>query len=254
MQSSGADLTQCQALNLTLWFFLSHSYFVFPCHSSHSTFNHSWTILQVKCWDLSTLDCSWTMPSLGGFVYSLAFSPVDTGCLAIGVGDSMIRVWNTLSMNNIYDVKTFWQSIKSKVTAVSMLLNHVCSCLFSSSCPFFSLKTISLSLSGRCFSQLKICKAQLFLLQLILFVAANFQTFLQPWLLALDVVKVSWSPAGFYITFLLFFSFLSLPSFLLALLASLTGTKPNTKPSGRVWPVSGQRLLPSKVAGSIKTW
>ncbi|NWV64344.1 GEMI5 protein, partial [Malurus elegans] len=73
----------------------------------------------VKCWDLSTLECSWTMPSLGGFVYSLAFSPVDTGCLAIGVGDSMIRVWNTLSMNNIYDVKTFWQSIKSKVTALS---------------------------------------------------------------------------------------------------------------------------------------
>ncbi|EOA96589.1 Gem-associated protein 5, partial [Anas platyrhynchos] len=73
----------------------------------------------VKCWDLSTLDCRWTMPSLGGFVYSLAFSPVDPGCLAIGVGDSMIRVWNTLSMSNIYDVKTFWQSIKSKVTALS---------------------------------------------------------------------------------------------------------------------------------------
>ncbi|NXL84581.1 GEMI5 protein, partial [Alectura lathami] len=73
----------------------------------------------VKCWDLSTLDCSWTMPSLGGFVYSLAFSPVDPGCLAIGVGDSMIRVWNTLSMSNIYDVKTFWQSIKSKVTALA---------------------------------------------------------------------------------------------------------------------------------------
>ncbi|XP_057890946.1 gem-associated protein 5 [Melospiza georgiana] len=73
----------------------------------------------VKCWDLSTLDCSWTMPSLGGFVYSLAFSPVDSGCLAIGVGDSMIRVWNTLSITNTYDVKTFWQSIKSKVTALS---------------------------------------------------------------------------------------------------------------------------------------
>uniref|UniRef100_A0A8D2PCE4 Gem nuclear organelle associated protein 5 n=1 Tax=Zosterops lateralis melanops TaxID=1220523 RepID=A0A8D2PCE4_ZOSLA len=73
----------------------------------------------VKCWDLSTLECSWTMPSLGGFVYSLAFSPVDTGCLAIGVGDSMIRVWNTLSINNLYDVKTFWQNIKSKVTALS---------------------------------------------------------------------------------------------------------------------------------------
>ncbi|NWW82256.1 GEMI5 protein, partial [Climacteris rufus] len=73
----------------------------------------------VKCWDLSTLDCSWTMPSLGGFVYSLAFSPVDIGSLAIGVGDSMIRVWNTLSINNVYDVKIYWQSIKSKVTALS---------------------------------------------------------------------------------------------------------------------------------------
>ncbi|XP_060096241.1 gem-associated protein 5 isoform X2 [Heteronotia binoei] len=73
----------------------------------------------VRCWDLSTLNCCWTMPSLGGFVYSLAFSPVDTGCLAIGVGDSMIRVWNTLSINNHYDVKTFWQGIKSKVTALS---------------------------------------------------------------------------------------------------------------------------------------
>ncbi|XP_072846121.2 gem-associated protein 5 [Pogona vitticeps] len=73
----------------------------------------------VKCWDMTTLNCCWTVPSLGGFVYSLAFSPVDTGCLAVGVGDSMLRVWNTLSINNQYDVKTFWQGIKSKITALS---------------------------------------------------------------------------------------------------------------------------------------
>nr|XP_060621501.1 gem-associated protein 5 isoform X2 [Anolis sagrei ordinatus] len=73
----------------------------------------------VKCWDLFTLNCCWTMPSLGGFVYSLAFSAVDAGCLAVGVGDGMLRVWNTLSVNNYYDVKTFWQGIKSKVTALS---------------------------------------------------------------------------------------------------------------------------------------
>ncbi|XP_060054020.1 gem-associated protein 5 isoform X2 [Erinaceus europaeus] len=72
----------------------------------------------VKCWDLATLDCCWTLPSLGGFAYSLAFSPVDTGCLAIGVGDGMIRVWNTLSIKNNYDVKSFWQGVKSKVTAL----------------------------------------------------------------------------------------------------------------------------------------
>ncbi|KAM6224638.1 gem-associated protein 5 [Rhynchocyon petersi] len=72
----------------------------------------------VKCWDMSTLECCWTLPSLGGFAYSLAFSPVDIGCLAIGVGDGMIRVWNTLSLKNNYDVKKFWQGVKAKVTAL----------------------------------------------------------------------------------------------------------------------------------------
>lgn len=69
---------------------------------------------------MATLECCWTLPSLGGFAYSLAFSPVNTGCLAIGVGDGMIRVWNTLSIKNNYDVKHFWQGVKSKVTAVRM--------------------------------------------------------------------------------------------------------------------------------------
>ncbi|XP_076993601.1 gem-associated protein 5 isoform X2 [Tamandua tetradactyla] len=72
----------------------------------------------VKCWDMATLECCWTLPSLGGFAYSLAFSPVDLGCLAIGVGDGMIRVWNTLSMKSNYDMKNFWQGVKSKVTAL----------------------------------------------------------------------------------------------------------------------------------------
>uniref|UniRef100_A0A8C7VS29 Gem (nuclear organelle) associated protein 5 n=1 Tax=Oncorhynchus mykiss TaxID=8022 RepID=A0A8C7VS29_ONCMY len=74
---------------------------------------------EIKCWDLSSLDCCWTLPTLGGFVYTLAFSPVGTGCLALGVGDGMIRVWSTLSIQNKYDTKTFWQGIKSKVTALS---------------------------------------------------------------------------------------------------------------------------------------
>ncbi|XP_004485370.2 gem-associated protein 5 isoform X2 [Dasypus novemcinctus] len=72
----------------------------------------------VKCWDMATLECCWTLPSLGGFAYSLAFSPVDIGSLAIGVGDGMIRIWNTLSIKNNYDVKSFWQGVKSKVTAL----------------------------------------------------------------------------------------------------------------------------------------
>lgn len=73
---------------------------------------------QIKCWDLSSLECCWTLPTLGGFVYTLAFSPVGTGCLALGVGDNMIRVWNTLTTQNQFDARSFWQGIKSKVTAV----------------------------------------------------------------------------------------------------------------------------------------
>ncbi|XP_077448071.1 gem-associated protein 5 isoform X2 [Stigmatopora argus] len=74
---------------------------------------------EVKCWDLTDLDCCWTLPTLGGFVYSLAFSPVATGCLALGVGDNMIRMWNTLSAQNPYEARCFWQGIKSKVTALA---------------------------------------------------------------------------------------------------------------------------------------
>ncbi|KAM9450672.1 gem-associated protein 5 [Clarias gariepinus] len=73
----------------------------------------------VKCWDLETLECCWTLPTMGGFIYSMSFSPVATGCLALGVGDNMIRVWNTLSLQNPYETRTFWQGIKSKVTALA---------------------------------------------------------------------------------------------------------------------------------------
>ncbi|XP_054481337.1 gem-associated protein 5 [Anoplopoma fimbria] len=74
---------------------------------------------EMKCWDLASLDCCWTLPTLGGFVYALAFSPVGAGCLALGVGDNMIRVWNTLTTQNQYDTRSFWQGIKSKVTALA---------------------------------------------------------------------------------------------------------------------------------------
>ncbi|MEQ2200939.1 Gem-associated protein 5 [Xenoophorus captivus] len=73
---------------------------------------------EIKCWDLNSLSCCWTLPTLGGHVFKLTFSPVGIGCLALGVGDNMIRVWNTLSTQNQHDVRSFWQGIKSKVTAV----------------------------------------------------------------------------------------------------------------------------------------
>ncbi|XP_029304088.1 gem-associated protein 5 [Cottoperca gobio] len=74
---------------------------------------------EIKCWDLASLDCCWTLPTLGGFIYALTFSPVGAGCLALGVGDNMIRVWNTLTTQNQYDTRSFWQGIKSKVTALA---------------------------------------------------------------------------------------------------------------------------------------
>uniref|UniRef100_A0A3Q0RWZ4 Gem nuclear organelle associated protein 5 n=1 Tax=Amphilophus citrinellus TaxID=61819 RepID=A0A3Q0RWZ4_AMPCI len=74
---------------------------------------------EIKCWDLASLECCWTLPTLGGFVYALTFSPVGTGCLALGIGDNMIRVWNTLTTQNQYDTRSFWQGIKSKVTALA---------------------------------------------------------------------------------------------------------------------------------------
>nr|XP_015817348.2 gem-associated protein 5 isoform X1 [Nothobranchius furzeri] len=73
----------------------------------------------IKCWDLESLGCCWTLPTLGGHVYTLTFSPVGVACLALGVGDNMIRVWNTLSSQNQYDIRSFWQGIKSKVTALA---------------------------------------------------------------------------------------------------------------------------------------
>uniref|UniRef100_A0A1A7Y5I9 Gem (Nuclear organelle) associated protein 5 n=1 Tax=Iconisemion striatum TaxID=60296 RepID=A0A1A7Y5I9_9TELE len=73
----------------------------------------------IKCWDLESLGCCWTLPTLGGHVYALTFSPVGVACLALGVGDNMIRVWNTLSPQNHYDIRSFWQGIKSKVTALA---------------------------------------------------------------------------------------------------------------------------------------
>ncbi|XP_072230388.1 gem-associated protein 5 [Leuresthes tenuis] len=74
---------------------------------------------EVKCWDLNSLGCCWTLPTLGGVIYALTFSPVASGCLALGVGDNMIRVWNTLTTQNQYDIRSFWQGIKSKVTALA---------------------------------------------------------------------------------------------------------------------------------------
>ncbi|XP_038056324.1 gem-associated protein 5-like [Patiria miniata] len=74
---------------------------------------------QIICWNMKTLKAVWSIPTLGGFVYSLSACPMDPGCLALGVGDNMIRVWNTSSPGRGKTVGVLWQGIKSKVTALS---------------------------------------------------------------------------------------------------------------------------------------
>ncbi|XP_072171181.1 gem-associated protein 5-like, partial [Diadema setosum] len=73
---------------------------------------------QVISWHLPSKSAEWSLPTLGGFVYSISSSPLDPARLALGVGDNMIRVWNTGSRGKTYDVTTLWQGIKSKVTVV----------------------------------------------------------------------------------------------------------------------------------------
>ncbi|XP_035034293.2 gem-associated protein 5 isoform X1 [Hippoglossus stenolepis] len=122
------DLTRTGKLRWTLLGTSSegqnHSRIVFNMSSFHIQDNRQLLISTsmdraIKCWDLDSLDCCWTLPTLGGFVYTLTFSPVGTGCLALGVGDQMIRVWNTLTTQNQYDTRSFWHGIKSKVTALA---------------------------------------------------------------------------------------------------------------------------------------
>ena len=60
------------------------------------------------------------IPTLGGFAYSLAISPLDPGTLGIGVGDNMLRVWQTTSSVGPYETLVLWQGIKSKVMVVRM--------------------------------------------------------------------------------------------------------------------------------------
>ena len=85
---------------------------------------------QIICWNRRTLKTVWSLPTLGGFVYTLAACSVDPGFLALGVGDNMIRVWNTPSPGRGKTVGILWQGIKSKVTVVS--LNVSLKCYFGS--------------------------------------------------------------------------------------------------------------------------
>ncbi|XP_041357872.1 gem-associated protein 5-like [Gigantopelta aegis] len=73
----------------------------------------------IMFWDFASLTSKFYIPSLGGHVYSVCVSPIDPGYVALGVGDNTIRVWNTSNKNNLFDINTIWQGLKSKVTALA---------------------------------------------------------------------------------------------------------------------------------------
>ncbi|XP_070554700.1 gem-associated protein 5-like [Ptychodera flava] len=73
---------------------------------------------QIILWNLASSKAVYCVPTLGGYVYSMVSSPIDAGRLAVGIGDNMIRIWNTSSPVNAYDVTVLWQGTRSKVTAL----------------------------------------------------------------------------------------------------------------------------------------
>ena len=71
-------------------------------------------------WDAETLELLDCMPTLGGYTYSATASYLDPYQIIYGVGDNLIRVWNTRLEDKPFDTNLIWQGIKSKVTVVSI--------------------------------------------------------------------------------------------------------------------------------------
>lgn len=61
---------------------------------------------------------AWSMLTIGGHVYTLAFHPLDPTRLAIGCGDNLIRIWQTAAVNP-YLIETFWKGIQARVLSVA---------------------------------------------------------------------------------------------------------------------------------------
>lgn len=57
----------------------------------------------MSVYDLTARRLCYSLPSLNGFVYCLAANPVEPGVLAVGAGDSLIRLWNVGS-SQLFDI------------------------------------------------------------------------------------------------------------------------------------------------------
>lgn len=72
---------------------------------------------KIDCYSMRLFYAKWYLQK--HYLSWTCFHWVILGRLAIGVGDSMIRLWNMNNSVNPFDVTVLWQGIKSKVTAVS---------------------------------------------------------------------------------------------------------------------------------------
>ncbi|XP_074619191.1 gem-associated protein 5-like isoform X2 [Acropora palmata] len=132
MASAGHLITSSQGGELLLWdlskegkeqyqtFGVGHSRIVFniSCDDAGTRLMTVSMDRQIVIWDPANLQSLHTLSTLGGFAYSLSISTLDPGTLGIGVGDNMLRVWQTASSQNPYETLTLWQGIKSKVMVV----------------------------------------------------------------------------------------------------------------------------------------
>ncbi|GAM19238.1 hypothetical protein SAMD00019534_024130 [Acytostelium subglobosum LB1] len=81
------------------------------------------------CWENSKIKVK--IAALGGFVYTLASSQFNPNTISIGCGDNTIRQWspNDPSVSadgdpdcssDVYDTRSYWKGIQSKVTALAI--------------------------------------------------------------------------------------------------------------------------------------
>ena len=74
--------------------------------------------LKIHIWSRRDSTVITSLPSCGGFVYSLDVSVLDPARLAVGVGDNVIRVWDTTTQGSSYSVTNLWRGIGTKVMKV----------------------------------------------------------------------------------------------------------------------------------------
>lgn len=70
-------------------------------------------------WDLAAKKSAYCIPCLGGFAYSLVFSPIACATLAIASGDGSVKVWRTDCVKNPYSSKVITLGRKDRVLNVA---------------------------------------------------------------------------------------------------------------------------------------